>query len=38
MRVCYLNLDVVDCTADPHILDYDAVEKMLEDVLRVCKR
>ncbi len=37
MRVCYLNLDVVDCTADPHILDYDAVEKMLEDVLRVCE-
>jgi len=30
MRVCYLNLDVVDCTADPHVLDYDSVEKMLK--------
>jgi|GEM_PF-2053892 hypothetical protein len=37
MRVCYLNLNVVDCTADPHILDYDAVEKMLDDVLKICE-
>ena len=37
MRVCYLDLEVVDCTADPHILGYDAVEKMLEDVLKVCE-
>ena len=25
------------CTADPHVLDYDAVEKMLDDVLKVCE-
>ncbi len=37
MKVCYLDLNVVDCTADPHVLDYDAVEKMLEDVLKVCE-
>jgi len=37
MRVCYVDLEVVDCTADPHIVGYDAVEKMLEDVLRVCE-
>jgi len=37
MRLCYIDLNVVDCTADPHVLEYDAVEKMLEDVLRVCE-
>jgi len=37
MRLLYLNLNVVDCTADPHVLDYHAVETMLEDVLRVCE-
>ncbi len=37
MRICYVDLNVVDCTADPHILEYDTVEKMLDDVLKVCE-
>ncbi|RLF13183.1 MAG: hypothetical protein DRN06_08960 [Thermoprotei archaeon] len=37
VRVAYIRLDVVDCTADPHVVNYADVKKMLEDVVRVCE-
>lgn len=43
MKIRYLNLDVADCTSDPHYVSYDAASKakmleaMLDDVLKVCK-
>jgi hypothetical protein len=37
LKIYYVNLDIVDCTADPHVLEYDTVEKMLADALKVCE-
>lgn len=36
MKVYYVNLEVVDCTSDPHPVTYTGIQSMLEDVLKVC--
>lgn len=37
MKVYYVSEAVVDCTSDPHPVEYDALPEMLEDVVRVCE-
>jgi len=35
MRILYFRPDTADCTADPHYVNYDDLNRMLEDVLTV---
>lgn len=35
MRILYFRPDTVDCTADPHYVNYDDIDEMLKDVLMV---
>lgn len=35
MKILYYNPEVVDCTADPHIVNYKDQREMLEDVIKV---
>ncbi|MEM4143950.1 MAG: hypothetical protein QW445_07435 [Candidatus Bathyarchaeia archaeon] len=37
MKILYHNIDVVDCTADPHVVDYKNLEAACKDVLKVCE-
>jgi len=35
MRILYFRPDTADCTADPHYVNYDDLDRMLDDVLTV---
>jgi len=37
MKVYYIPSCVVDCTSDPHPVNYDALPEMLADIVRVCE-
>lgn len=37
LKVRFIDLDVVDCTADPHPVGFKSQEELLEAILRVCR-
>lgn len=39
MKVRYINVKVIDCTADPHPVNYmdELLDVILDDILKVCK-
>jgi hypothetical protein len=36
MKILFWNEEIVDCTADPHVIEYKNIQEMLEIVLKVC--
>ena len=36
MKVLFYDEETVDCTADPHYVDFDGLREMYETILRVC--